>query len=80
MDNTTEIQPSVPVVQRNNWLKVLAIAVDFYILLLSVLLLTGNSNLFPVLVMVGGFMIPVAYVAFFYERKGFSQLTLPTVS
>ena len=66
--------------QRNVWLKILFIAVDFYILLLAALLLTRNSNLFPILVMVGSFMIPVAYLAFFYERRHFSQLTLPTVS
>lgn len=80
MDSTTKIQPPVLVVRRNAWLKVLAIAVDFYILLLAALLLTGNSNLFPILVIVGGFMVPVAYVAFFYERRYLSQLTLPTLS
>ncbi len=80
MDNTTEIQPPVQVVQRNAWLKVLAIAVDFYIILLAALLLTHNSNLFPILVMVGSFMVPLAYVAFFYERRHFSQLTLPKIS
>jgi protease PrsW len=30
--------------------------------------------------MVGSFMVPVAYVAFFYERRHLSRLTLPTVS
>jgi RsiW-degrading membrane proteinase PrsW (M82 family) len=80
MGSTMEIQPPVPVVRRNAWLIVLSIAVDFYILLLAALILTRNSNLFPTLVMVGSFMVPVAYVAFFYERRHFSQLTLPTVS
>lgn len=69
MDSTTKIQPPLQVVQRNAWLKALSIAVNFYILLLSVLLLTGNSNLFPVLVMVGSFMVPVAYVAFFMSAR-----------
>ncbi|WP_255361957.1 PrsW family intramembrane metalloprotease [Methanosarcina sp. A14] len=44
------------------------------------LLLTKNSNLFPTLAMVGSFMVPVAYVAFIYERRHLSSLTMPTVS
>lgn len=80
MDSAPEIQPPVPVVRRNGWLKVLTTAAVFYILLLVVLLLTKNSNLFPTLAMVGSFMVPVAYVAFIYERKHLSRLTMPTVS
>lgn len=80
MDSAMEIQPPVPVVRRNAWLKVLVTAAVFYILLLAALLLTGNSNLFPTLVMVGSFMVPVAYVAFFYERRHLSRLTMPTLS
>ncbi len=80
MDSTTEIQLPVPVVRRNGWLKVLTTAAIFYILLLVALLLTRNSNLFPTLAMVGSFMVPVAYVAFIYERRHLSRLTMPTVS
>ena len=80
MDSATENQQPVPIVRQNAWLKVLATAIDFYIILLAALLITGNSNLFPILVMVGSFMVPIAYVAFFYEHRHFSQLTLPTVS
>jgi len=43
-------------------------------------MLTGNPNLFPSLVMVGSFSVPVAYVAFLYERKNFSRLKMPVVS
>ncbi|WP_292376189.1 MULTISPECIES: PrsW family intramembrane metalloprotease [unclassified Methanosarcina] len=80
MDSATEFQPPVPVVRRNGWLKALTTAAVFYILLLVALLLTKNSNLFPSLAMVGSFMVPVAYVAFIYERKHLSRLTMPTVS
>lgn len=80
MDSTTEVQPPVPAVRRNDWLKVLTTAAVFYVLLLMALLLTKNSNLFPTLVMVGSFMVPVAYVAFIYERRHLSRLTMPTVS
>lgn len=80
MDSVTGIQLPEPVVRRNSWLKVLSTATIFYILLLVALLLTDNSNLFPSLVMVGSFMVPVAYVAFFYERRHLSLLTMPTIS
>ena len=80
MDSTTEIQLPVPVVRQNAWLKVLTTAAVFYVLLLAALLLTKNSNLFPTLVMVGSFMVPVAYVSFLYERRHLSRLTMPTVS
>ena len=65
MDNEMKSQSSVPVVRQNAWIKVLSTAGVFYILLLVAVLLTGNSNLFPTLVMVGNFMVPVAFVAFF---------------
>ncbi len=80
MGSAMEIQPSVSMARRNGWLKVLTTAAVFYILLLVALLLTKNSNLFPTLAMVGSFMVPVAYVAFIYERKHLSRLTMPTVS
>ncbi len=80
MDSEMKIQPPVPAVRRNAWLRVLSTAAVFYILLLVALLLTDNSNLFPTLVMVGNFMVPVAFVAFLYERRHLSRLTMPTVS
>ncbi len=80
MDHATEIQPSLPVTRRNAWIRVLTTSAVFYVLLLAALMLTGNSNLFPTLAMVGSFMVPVAYVAFLYERRHFSRLTMPTVS
>ncbi len=80
MGNTIEIQEPIPAVRKNAWLKVLTTAAFFYIFLLIALLITKNTNLFPTLVMVGNFMVPVAYVAFIYERRNLSRLTMPTVS
>lgn len=79
MDNVTKIQPPLPVARRNTWLKILVTAAVFYVLLLVALLLTKNSNLFPTLVMVGNFMVPVAYVSFFYDHRHLSCLKLPTI-
>jgi RsiW-degrading membrane proteinase PrsW (M82 family) len=49
-----------------------------YVLALITLVLTGNPNLFPTVVLLGSFMVPAAYVAFFYERRHLSRLTMPT--
>lgn len=66
--------------KRNSWWRVLLTGVLFYFASLLALLLTGNPNLFPTVVMVGGFMIPVTYVAFFYDRRHLSRLTLPNIA
>lgn len=80
MDNEINIQPAVPVVRHNAWPRVLSTSVFFYIILLIALVLTDNSNLFPIVVMVGSFMVPVAFVSFLYEHRHLSRLTMPTVS
>lgn len=80
MDNEINIQPTVPVVRHNAWPRVLSTSVFFYIILLIALVLTDNSNLFPIVVMVGSFMVPVAFVSFLYEHRHLSRLTMPTVS
>jgi RsiW-degrading membrane proteinase PrsW (M82 family) len=62
------------------WLRVLLIGFLLYVVGIGVLILTGNPNLFPTVVMVGNFLVPVTFVAFFYERRELSQLTLPTTA
>jgi RsiW-degrading membrane proteinase PrsW (M82 family) len=48
-----------------------------YIAGIVILALTGNPNLFPTVIMLGNFMVPAAYVAFFYERRHLSHLAMP---
>jgi protease PrsW len=80
MESSTENKPTISVVRQNAWIKVLSTGTVFYIILMIALLLTSNSNLFPSLVMVGNFIVPIAYVSFLYERRHLSRLTMPTVS
>ena len=65
--------------RENSWRKVLLTGIGFYITGLVALVLTGNPNLFPTVVMIGSFLIPVTYVAFFYDRRYLSTITLPTI-
>ena len=66
--------------KANSWWRVLLIGFFFYLATLVALILTRNPVLFPTVVMVGSFMIPIAYVAFFYDRRHLSRLTVPTLA
>jgi RsiW-degrading membrane proteinase PrsW (M82 family) len=80
MTRAETMQP-VPEVRRpSSWWKVLLIGAAFYIVGLGALILTGNANLFPTVVMVGSFLVPVTYVAFFYEHRHLSELTISTTA
>jgi len=67
-------------VRKTAWLRVLATGFAFFFAGLVILILTGNRNLFPTVVLVGNFLIPVTFVVFFYERRHWSQLSLPTTA
>jgi len=74
----TSLMQGAPV--SNSWWRVLLIGFLFYFATLLALVLTGNPVLFPTVVMVGSFMIPVTYVAFFYDRRYLSRLTVPAIA
>jgi RsiW-degrading membrane proteinase PrsW (M82 family) len=61
-----------------SWWRVLLTGLALYCLGLAVLILTENPNIFPTVVMLGTFLVPAAYVAFFYERRHLTTLSLPT--
>jgi len=66
---------------RYKWWKLLIIGSILYALGLIVLVLTRNTNLFPAIVMLGNFLIPVIYVAFLYQKRTLSNVSMPmTVS
>ena len=67
-------------VRHRSWLRVLLIGLLLYVVGIVVLILTGNPNLFPTVVMVGNFLGPVVFVAYFYERRELSQLSMPTTA
>ncbi len=76
---TTGLTRSAPA-STNSWWRVLLTGFLFYFATLVALVLTGNPILFPTVVMVGSFMIPVAYVAFFYDWRHLSRLTVPMLA
>lgn len=74
---------TIPVPQKkraNGWIRIFFSGVGLYILTLFVMILTNNPNLFPTVVLIGNFLVPVTYVAFFYERRHLSPLSLPSTA
>jgi len=75
----TRLIQSTPA-STSSWWRVLLTGLLFYIATLIALILTRNPILFPTVVMVGSFMIPITYVAFFYDRRHGSRLTVPKIA
>ncbi len=57
------------------WWRVLVTGLAAFCVGTMVMALTENPILFPTVLMLGSFAVPVTYVAFFYERRHLSRLT-----
>jgi RsiW-degrading membrane proteinase PrsW (M82 family) len=66
--------------RRNNWLKLFLIGLVTYAAGFVVMILTLNPNLYPSVIILGNFLIPVTYVSFFYERRLFSNVSMLNVA
>jgi RsiW-degrading membrane proteinase PrsW (M82 family) len=64
--------------KANSWLQVFITGLIFYVIATILLVATQNPNLFPTVVMIGSFLVPVTYVTFFYERRHLSNLSIST--
>jgi RsiW-degrading membrane proteinase PrsW (M82 family) len=66
--------------KHHAWWRVLLIGLLLYFVGLAVMVLSGNPILFPTVVMLGSFLVPITYVTFFYERRHFSRVNLPATA
>jgi RsiW-degrading membrane proteinase PrsW (M82 family) len=73
------LQPQ-PVYRGRRWLRTLVIGIILFILASVILLWTGNPNLFPTVILIGNFLVPVVFVAFLYDHQHISSLSLDTVA
>ena len=62
--------------QISSWWRILLLGLLLFIIAVVVFALTQNPNLFPTVALIGNFLVPVSYVAFFYERRHMSQVNL----
>src|SRR5207302_10667807 len=68
--------PEVEKARVGSWWRILLGGLGLFLVSVVVFALTGNPNLFPTVALIGNFLVPVSYVAFFYERRHMSQVTL----
>jgi RsiW-degrading membrane proteinase PrsW (M82 family) len=66
--------------RKLSWLKVFTGGLVLYIFGVFALAVTRNTNIFPTVVMLGNFLVPITYVAFFYQRRHLSKLDMPTTA
>ncbi|MFL5659083.1 MAG: PrsW family intramembrane metalloprotease [Ktedonobacteraceae bacterium] len=62
------------------WLHVLLTGIVLFVAATIVMFLTGNPNLYPTVILVGNFLVPIAFVAFLYDHQHLSALTPETIA
>lgn len=64
----------------HSWLSALLIGILLFAASTLVLFITGNIKLYPTVILIGNFLIPIVFVAFLYDHQNISQLTPETVA
>ena len=62
------------------WLRTLLIGLLLFIVTTLVMFFTGNTNLYPTVILIGNFLIPVVFVAFLYDHQHISALSPITIA
>ncbi len=77
----TDEEQTLPVreLEVGMWWRVLTTGLIAFCLGIIVMVLTDNPILFPTVLMLGTFAVPVTYVAFLYERRHLSRVTPLTI-
>lgn len=65
--------------RKYKWSKILLIGFVTYIFGILVFIFTKNPNMFPAIVILGNFLIPVTYVSFFYEKRVLSKIRMADI-
>lgn len=63
-----------------NWLHVLFTGIVLFVASTVVMFLTSNPNLYPTVILVGNFLVPVVFVAFLYDHQHLSSLAPETIA
>ncbi len=71
---------SQPPRRGRRWLRALLIGLVLFVATTIVMLFTGNPNLYPTVILIGNFLVPVVFVAFLYDHQHFSALSTDTVA
>ena len=63
-----------------SWLHVLFTGIVLFVASAVVMFLTNNPNLFPTVILIGNFLVPVVFVAFLYDHQHLSSFTPETIA
>jgi RsiW-degrading membrane proteinase PrsW (M82 family) len=77
-DITTSL-PSSPQKKNRGWLYVFGIGLALFVVATILLFLTGASNLYPTVILLGNFLVPATFVTFLYDHQHRSHLTPQTI-
>lgn len=58
-----------------SWLQVFFLGFLLFVLTVVVMSLTSNSNLYPTVIVIGNFLVPVVFVAFLYDHQHITSLS-----
>jgi RsiW-degrading membrane proteinase PrsW (M82 family) len=65
---------------KHSWVRVLLVGLLLFIVTTIIMVFTGNSNLYPTVILLGNFLVPVTFVAFLYSHRHYSGLTFEAVA
>jgi RsiW-degrading membrane proteinase PrsW (M82 family) len=62
------------------WLRALVLGAVLFVAATAIMLLTGNLNLYPTVILIGNFLVPIVFVAFLYDHQQISVIAPETVA
>ncbi|HEX3029073.1 MAG TPA: PrsW family intramembrane metalloprotease, partial [Clostridia bacterium] len=80
MDNNFRYDNPFKPTRRAFWVRIIILGSMIYLATTIAFTVTGNPNLFPTFALVGNFIIPVAFVAFFYERRNRFNISMTSTA
>src|SRR5436853_7110806 len=66
--------------ERNGWLRVLLIGLGLFVITTFIMFITRNPNLYPTVILIGNFLVPVVFVTFLYGHQQLSSLTPASIA
>lgn len=78
--NTQISPPPYPLHRGWTWLRALLIGLVLFLATTFVMALTGNLNLYPTVLLIGNFLVPIVFVAFLYDHQHMSELTTEMIA
>ena len=81
MSQDVSMSPTQPPLRRGRgWLRALLIGLALFVATTIVMFLTNNINLYPTVILIGNFLVPIVFIAFLYDHQHISSLSLDTVA